>query len=121
MLRIDKWLWYARFFKSRTQASAACAGGRVRLDGSTVDKAHTLLRPGQVLTFVQGRHVRIVKVLAIGARRGPASEAQTLYEDLAPPTRDTAMPPFLVPGRARGSGRPTKKQRRETDRLSGRE
>lgn len=120
-LRIDKWLWYARFFKSRTLASAACAGGKVRLDGAAVGKAHTPLRPGQVLTFVQGRHVRIVKVLGLGTRRGPATEAQTLYEDLAPPSSETAMPRLAAPERGRGGGRPTKKERRDTDRLIGRE
>ena len=122
-IRIDKWLWHARFFKSRTLASALCAGGKVRLDGAAVAKAHTPVRPGQVLTFVQGRYVRVIKVLAIGARRGPASEAQALYEDLSPPVPETAMPKpgAGVGGRDRGAGRPTKKQRRVTDRLIGQE
>ena len=120
-LRIDKWLWHARFFKSRTLASTQCAAGKVRLDGSAVSKAHALVRPGQVLTFVQGRHVRVVKVLAIGKRRGPASEAQALYDDLSPPRPETAMPRTGSPAgsRDRGSGRPTKKERRKTDRLTG--
>lgn len=117
-LRIDKWLWHARFFKSRTQASAQCAAGKVRVDGTAVTKAHAPVRPGQVLTFVQGRHVRVIKVLAIGTRRGPASEARTLYDDLSPPRAETAMP-RAAGGRDRGSGRPTKKQRRDIDRLTG--
>ena len=123
--RIDKWLWHARFFKSRTQASALCAGGKVRVDGIAVAKAHAPVRPGQVLTFVQGRHVRVIKVLAIGTRRGPASEAQCLYEDLSPPQKETAMPRpdatvALSARRDRGAGRPTKRERRDTDRLTDR-
>ncbi len=122
-LRIDKWLWHARFFKSRTLASAQCANGKVRLDGTAVSKAHATVRPGQVLTFVQGRHVRVIKVVAIGTRRGPASEAQTLYEDLSPPKPETAMPrtDAAAGRRDRGAGRPTKKERRSTDRLTGQE
>ena len=122
-LRIDKWLWHARFFKSRTLANAQCAAGKVRLDGTAVSKAHATVRPGQVLTFVQGRHVRVVKVVAIGTRRGPASEAQALYEDLSPPSPETAMPRTdpAAGRRDRGAGRPTKKERRSTDRLTGQE
>ncbi len=119
--RIDKWLWHARFFKSRTLASAQCAAGKIRVDGDAISKAHASVRPGQVLTFVQGRHVRVVRVLAIGARRGPAKEAQTLYEDLSPPSPETAMPRRDGPAgrRDRGAGRPTKKDRRSTERLTG--
>ncbi len=120
-LRIDKWLWHARFFKSRTLASALCVAGKVRVDGTVVSKAHTPVRPGQVLTFVKERHVRVVKVLAIGTRRGPASEAQALYEDLSPPRPETAMPrgDAAAGRRERGAGRPTKKERRKTDWLIG--
>ena len=120
-LRIDKWLWHARFFKSRTLASTLCAAGKIRVDGTVVTKAHMPVRPGQVLTFVKERHVRVVKVLAIGTRRGPASEAQALYEDLSPPLPETAMPRRdAASGRREpGTGRPTKKERRKTDRLIG--
>ena len=121
-LRLDKWLWFARFFKSRTLASGICTAGKVRIDGVVATKAHALVRPGQVLTFVQGRHVRVIKVLALASRRGPASEAQTLYEDLAPPDRESALPSGPLPVvRARGVGRPTKKDRREIDRWNGEE
>ena len=120
-LRLDKWLWHARFFKSRTLASAQCSGGKIRVDGAVVSKAHALVRPGQVLTFVKGRHVRVIKILKIGTRRGPAPEAQALYEDLSPPTAEQAMPRSAGPAgrRERGAGRPTKKDRRTTDRLTG--
>lgn len=84
-LRLDKWLWFARFFKSRTLAARLCDEGRIRVNSRVVDKAHHALRPGDVLTFAQGPHIRVVRVLALGSRRGPASEARALYDDLAPP------------------------------------
>jgi len=81
-IRLDKWLWQARFFKSRALASKICAAGRVRIDGEKVTKAHSTIRPGHVLTFPQARDIRVVRVIAIGTRRGPAVEARMLYEDL---------------------------------------
>ena len=84
-LRLDKWLWYARFCKSRALASRLCAAGRVRLGGTLVHKAHQAVRPGDVLTFPLGPHIRVVRVLALGERRGPPAEARGLYEDLDPP------------------------------------
>ena len=63
-LRLDKWLWYARFFKSRALASSVCQSGKIRLGGQPVSKAHQSVNPGDVLTFPQGRHIRVVKVLA---------------------------------------------------------
>ncbi len=81
-IRLDKWLWQARFFKSRALASKVCAAGRVRIDGERVTKAHAAIRPGQVLTFPQARDIRVVRVVALGTQRGPAVEARTLYENL---------------------------------------
>lgn len=81
-IRLDKWLWQARFFKSRTLASRLCAEGRVRIGGRVVDKAHHPVRVGDVLTFPQARTVRAVRVLALGTRRGPPAEARRLYDDL---------------------------------------
>lgn len=83
-LRLDKWLWQARFCKTRADAARLCAAGAMRLDGQHVSKAHAQVKPGQVLVFPQGHRVRIVRILALGTRRGPASEAATLYEDLQP-------------------------------------
>ncbi len=81
-IRLDKWLWQARFFKSRATASRLCARGRVRIDGGVVRKAHAAVRPGHVLTFPQARVIRVVRIVALGDRRGPAPEARALYEDL---------------------------------------
>ncbi len=118
-LRLDKWLWQARFFKSRTLAAKQCSAGRVRINRQPTDKAHYLVRAGDVLTFPQGNDVRVVRVVTLGVRRGPAAEAQALYEDLAPPAPRAARPvPRPSPGqREKGAGRPTKAERREIDRL----
>ena len=91
-LRLDKWLWYARFLKTRSLATKLCASGSIRVGGVAVTKANHAIKPGDVLTFPLGRHVRVIKVVALGDRRGPAPEAQALYEDLSPPSPDTAMP-----------------------------
>lgn len=117
-LRLDKWLWYARFCKSRTLAAKLCASRRIRLDGAIVQKPHHLVRTGNVLTFPLGAHVRVIKILALGTRRGPAPEARSLYEDLAPP-QPMAPAEAAAGQRLRGSGRPTKADRRAIDRLQG--
>jgi ribosome-associated heat shock protein Hsp15 len=80
--RLDKWLWQARFFKSRTLAARAVTARRVRVNQEVITKAHYKVRPGDVLTFVQGSWVRVVRVRDFTTSRGPASLAQTLYEDL---------------------------------------
>jgi len=118
-LRADKWLWYARFFKTRSIATKACNAGKVRIGGNGVSKAHSKVKVGDVLTFPQGRHIRVVKVLALTSRRGPASEARTLYEDLKPPEEANRLPRTAPRGRAEGAGRPTKKDRRAMERLIG--
>lgn len=119
-LRLDKWLWHARFHKSRTLAAAACAAGRIRLNGRMVAKAHQPVLPGDVLTFPLGHRIIVVRILALGSRRGPAPEARTLYEDLSPPAEaeaDRAPAEGVVFERAAGSGRPSKADRRALDRL----
>ena len=117
-LRLDKWLWYARFFKTRTLAAKVCRARRVRIDGVVQTKANAPVAVGNVLTFPQGRHIRVVRALALGARRGPAVEARRLYEDLAPPPAAPARPAAHA-RRIRGDGRPTKADRRAIDRLTG--
>ena len=119
-MRIDKWLWCARFFKTRADAARCVSGGRMRLDGDPMSKPHRQVRPGHVLTFAKGDDIRVIKIISLAIRRGPASEAQELYEDLAPPeprrrNAEGASRPFE--DRPSGSGRPTKRERRLTDKL----
>ena len=115
-LRADKWLWYARFFKTRSLASKICNAGRLRVSGELVSRAHHKVKPGDVLTFAQGRNVRVIKVVSLATRRGPAPEAQALYEDLEPPSSEARLPkPAAL--RTPGTGRPTKKDRRALARL----
>ena len=119
-LRLDKWLWHARFLKSRTLASKLCKSGKVRVNGEPVKKAHAVVQPGDVLTFPLGPHIRLIKILKLGLRRGPAKEALLLYDDLDPPVyqKPTAAVD-LVAKREPGAGRPTKSHRRAIDRLMG--
>lgn len=110
-LRVDKWLWQARFFKTRTLAAAQVSGGHVRVNGTKIAKPAYQVSPGDVLTFVQGRAVRVVRIEALGQRRGPAPEAQALYSDLSPPA--PPKPP-TNPG-YEGKGRPSGRERRQLD------
>ena len=112
-IRIDKWLWYARFFKTRSLSAKAVTAGHCRVNSEPVTKVSFTVRPDDVLTFVQAKQVRVIRVITTGARRGPAPEAQTLYEDLSP-----APPkPDDIPQNPRfaGKGRPSKKDRRARD------
>lgn len=84
-LRLDKWLWQARFFKSRGLAAGMIESGAVRVNGTRVTRPGRDVGAGDVLTFAQGSRIRVVRILALGQRRGPAGEAQALYLDLEPP------------------------------------
>jgi ribosome-associated heat shock protein Hsp15 len=109
-IRIDKWLWHARFFKTRSLAAKVVSGGKLRVNGQPISKPAYMVSASDVLTFPQADNVRVIKVLAMGERRGPAPEAQQLYEDLAPPKPREEITE-QVP-RFEGKGRPTKKDRR---------
>jgi ribosome-associated heat shock protein Hsp15 len=85
-LRLDKWLWQARFFKSRSLATEVIAEGHVRVNGTHVSRPGREVTEGDTITFPQGHRIRVVRVLALGLRRGPAPEAQALYHDLDPGT-----------------------------------
>ncbi len=111
-LRLDKWLWHARFFKTRTLAAKQVNGGHVRVNGEKAAKASHAVGAGDTLTFAQGRIIRVVEIAALGTRRGPAPEAQALYVDHTPPSEPKAK----GPGADRVGGRPTKKDRRDLDR-----
>lgn len=115
-LRIDKWLWHARFFKSRTLAGKFVNSSKIRLNGNPIAKAHVMVKANDVLTFPLGPHLRVIEVVKMGERRGPAPEAQTLYNDLDPPqAKPKKENPPVVAEREAGSGRPTKRERRAVD------
>ena len=83
-LRLDKWLWQARFIRSREGAAQLVAARRVRLNRQLVAKTHQLVRPGDVITLAGPHGVRVLRVRALGSRRGPAPEARGLYDELTP-------------------------------------
>ena len=118
--RIDKWLWYARFWKTRTAAARFVSDGKVRVNRVRVSKPGHTVNVGDVLTFTLNHRARIVEVLDPGSRRGPAAEARTLYNDLSPAPCGAGKPagheaPAAQAAREAGSGRPTKKERRDLD------
>ncbi len=84
-MRLDKWLWHARFFKTRSLAARYVEKSRCRIDGRAVEKPHASVVPGMVLTFALGPRVKVVRIMALGERRGPAPEARTLYEEIDTP------------------------------------
>lgn len=89
-IRLDKWLWQARFFKTRSLSAKLVSGGHVRVNSQKVAKPAHAVGAGDVLTFPQAKRVRVIRIVGLGERRGPAPEAQGLYEDLAPPEREEA-------------------------------
>jgi ribosome-associated heat shock protein Hsp15 len=84
-LRLDKFLWFARIVKTRSQAQALAEQGRLRIDGRVVERAHAPVRAGNVLSFAIHGTVRIIRVEALPNRRGPAAEARLLYSEVAAP------------------------------------
>jgi len=80
--RLDKWLWQARFYKTRGLAQRMCAAGKIRINSQRIRKAHYALQEGDIITLPQGTRIRVVRILAMPQRRGPASEAQLCYEEL---------------------------------------
>jgi ribosome-associated heat shock protein Hsp15 len=115
-IRVDKWLWAARFFKSRSLAARACEGGKVDLNGHSTKPARPV-RPGDLLKITLPGGKKVVKVLVLADRRGPAVRAQLLYEDLTPPPPPEPVPTAPPVYRPRGIGRPTKRERRLLERL----
>lgn len=120
--RLDQWLWFARFVKSRSLAARLCAAGAVTINGSEVKKANQAVRVGDVIVLPQGHWQRTVRVLALGARRGPASEARALYEETAAASRlhDVApgWVPLLDPDEADGERLPIAAREDDTNRPS---
>ncbi len=120
VLRIDKWLWAARFFKTRALAAQAVAGGKVKVNGERV-KAARAIRLGDALSIHIGPYEHVVRVLALSARRGPAPQAALLYAESAPSkvarqeiaARLSAAARYATPA----EGRPSKKERRQVIQL----
>lgn len=119
--RIDKWLFFTRAVKSRSLAAKLVVAGRVRINRDKAAQASDLVKPGDVLTITLDRSIHVWKVIGAGVRRGPAEEARKLYEDMSPPPvpKSEAVASVIPPLREAGSGRPTKRERRQTDRLRG--
>jgi len=118
--RLDKFLFFARAVKSRTLAQKLIEAGAVRVNGDKTVRTDLKVGPGDVLTLAFNERLLVWKILDAGSRRGPASEAATLYEDLSPPPlpRQHKTPfELAVAPRLEGTGRPTKKERRQTDAL----
>jgi len=117
--RVDTWLWHARLFKSRTVAGDMVSAGKVRLTRfgvtSKIGKTASPVKPGDELSFYKGRDLKVVKIVSCATRRGPAPEAQALYEDLSPPPISREKRKSAPAQREEGSGRPTKKERRALD------
>lgn len=115
--RLDRWLFFSRAVKSRTLAQKLIEAGSVRVNSERTDRTDHKVGPGDVLTMTVHTRLLVWRILDPGNRRGPAPEAAMLYEDLSPPSvpRDPAPPTHAE--REPGAGRPTKKERRETDRL----
>ena len=113
-LRLDKWLWQARFFKTRSLSAKVISGGHVRVNATRISKPAFAVSVDDVLTFPQAKQIRVIKIVALGERRGPAPEAATLYEDLSPPEPkpENSVPPAP---KFEGKGRPTKRDRRKLD------
>lgn len=122
--RIDRWLWAARFFKTRALAAAAVEGGKVTVGGERVKRSRSL-RAGEQVTIRLGPYQHQVVVERLSVHRGPASEAATLYTETVASRRSREQRALqlrsALPVRDRHAGRPTKKDRRALDRLRGRE
>ena len=121
-LRIDKYLWAIRLFKTRSLATDACRAGRVKLDGQNIKPSY-LVKIGEKFTVQKGIERKVIKVVDLLERRVDAKTAALFYEDLTPVEETHAYKSIFhapVLRRDRGAGRPTKRDRREIDELQGR-
>ena len=120
--RLDKFLFYSRALKSRTLAQKIIETGAIRVNSERTDRSDHKVGAGDVLTMALHGRIVIWRILDPGQRRGPASEAQGLYEDISPPPLPRQeLSPYdaAIAQRSEGAGRPTKKERRETVKLRG--
>ncbi|MDH3294110.1 MAG: RNA-binding S4 domain-containing protein [Acidimicrobiia bacterium] len=121
-VRVDKWLWSVRVFKTRTSASAACNAGRVRVNDE-VAKPATRVDVGDLVEARRGDRLFIHRVTNVIEKRVGADRARECYDDQSPPAPERSAHSGLAPtggARERGAGRPTKRERRQIDRLRGR-
>lgn len=116
--RVDSWIWAVRLFKTRSAAAAACRAGHVRVNGTPVKPAHQIKPGDEIRVRVAGLERIVIVERAITKRVGAPVAAQCMI-DRSPPPPDPQLVAAL-PRRDRGTGRPTKRERRETDRLLGR-
>ena len=121
-LRLDIYLYYIRIFKSRSIATKFVSTNRLRISGQVTQKPHKMISIGDVLTITINDNIKILKVLDIPNRRGPYSESLNFYEDITPieniPKKESINIDIKFVERV---GRPTKRERRQTDRLMGRD
>ena len=117
-IRLDIWLWYARFYKSRSLSSKAILSGKLRVNSIKIIKPASKVKINDVLTINHINTVRIIQIQSIGARRGPASEAQALYNDLsADATAASKIKDVSEKSKKDTNKRPTKKDRRILDKI----
>jgi len=117
-IRLDIWLWYARFYKSRGLSSKAILDGKVRVNSNKIIKPASKVKINDVLTINHVNTVRIIQIQSIGTRRGPASEAQALYKDLsADVTVASKIKDVSEKSKKDTNKRPTKKDRRILDKI----
>jgi ribosome-associated heat shock protein Hsp15 len=114
--RLDKWLWCARLARTRSGAARLIEAGKVRINGTRALKPSCPVQPGDVVTAASLGRLTVVRVLGTTERRGPASLARTLYEDLTSPS---PAPEHAPDGIGRQGPRPTKRNRRRLDALRG--
>ena len=117
-IRVDTWLWYARFYKSRSLSSKAILSGKVRVNSIKIIKPASKVKIKDVLTINHVKLVRVIEVQSLGARRGPASEAQKLYKDLlGNATGASNIKNVSEKSKKDTNKRPTKKDRRILDKI----
>ncbi|UXN05945.1 RNA-binding S4 domain-containing protein [Bartonella sp. HY761] len=117
-LRIDKWLFFSRLLKSRSLAAELANSGKIRVNKQKIDKASYLVKADDVLTISYNQRIRTIKIVALGERRGPAVEAQKLYQDLTPvETAEEKLARQALEAQTQTGPRPTKRDRRQLDNL----
>ena len=117
-IRLDTWLWYARFYKSRSLSSKAISSGKLRINSNKITKPATKVKTNDVLTLNYVNEIRIIQIQSLGSRRGPASEAQSLYIDLTEDRIGSSNVKSKIEKSKKDSNkRPTKKDRRLLDKI----